>query len=137
MKRWIAILGPQQVVLISNTHTHHKNTENYFKIKRGQEARCRKEGSLVQVIKRGLAILGPQQVVLISNTHTENYFKIKGGQEGVDIKKTPGLSNKKMVSYTGPSTVYTHKQHSRIKYRKLFEDQEETGWGRKAHFYKS
>ena len=35
MKRWLAILGPQQVVLISNTHT--SNTENCFKIKRGQE----------------------------------------------------------------------------------------------------
>ena len=44
MKRWLAILGPQQVVLISNTHT--QNTENYFKIKRGQEAKCRKDGSL-------------------------------------------------------------------------------------------
>ena len=64
-------------------NSHTQNTENYFKIKRGQEARCRKEGSLVQVIKRGLAILGPQQVVLISNTHTENYFKIKRGQEGL------------------------------------------------------
>ena len=37
MKRWIAILGPEQVILISNTHT--QNTENYFKIKRGQERR--------------------------------------------------------------------------------------------------
>ena len=44
MKRWLAIQGPQQVVLISNTHT--RNTENYFKIKRGQEAKCRKDGSL-------------------------------------------------------------------------------------------
>ena len=31
MKRWLAILGPQQVVLIRNTHA-----ENYVKIKRGQ-----------------------------------------------------------------------------------------------------
>ena len=35
MKRWIAILGPQQVVLISNTHA--SNTENYFKTKRRQD----------------------------------------------------------------------------------------------------
>ena len=83
MKRWIAILGPQQVVLISNTHTHHKNTENYFLKDQEETGWGRKEGSLVQVIKRGLAILGPQQVVLISNTHTENYFKIKRGQEGL------------------------------------------------------
>ena len=27
MKRWIAILGPQQVVLISNTHTPCKHRE--------------------------------------------------------------------------------------------------------------
>ena len=40
MKGWLAIQGPQ-VVLISNTHT-----DNYFKIKRGQEAKCRKDGSL-------------------------------------------------------------------------------------------
>ena len=32
MKRWIAILGPEQVVLIRNAHT-----ENDFKISRGQE----------------------------------------------------------------------------------------------------
>ena len=32
MKRWIAIQGPQQVVLKHNTHA-----DNYFKIKRGQE----------------------------------------------------------------------------------------------------
>ena len=31
MKRWIAILGSQQVVLKRNTHA-----DNYFKIKRGQ-----------------------------------------------------------------------------------------------------
>ena len=41
MKRWLAIQGPQQVVLISNTHT--RNTENYFKIKRGQEGVGKKE----------------------------------------------------------------------------------------------
>ena len=34
-------------------------------------------------MKSWLAILGPQQVVLIRNTHTENYFEIKRGQEGV------------------------------------------------------
>ena len=39
MKRWLAILGPQQVVLISNTHT----PENYFKIKRGQDGVGKKE----------------------------------------------------------------------------------------------
>ena len=34
-----------------------------------------------------ICILGPQQVVLISNTHTDNYFKIKRGQEGVGKKE--------------------------------------------------
>ena len=48
MKRWLAILGPQQVVLISNTHTHHKNTENYFKIKREQEGVGKKEALVNQ-----------------------------------------------------------------------------------------
>ena len=46
MKRWIAILGPQQVVLISNTHT--RNTENYLKIKRGQEGVGKKEALVNQ-----------------------------------------------------------------------------------------
>ena len=67
IKIGLAILGPQQLVVISNTHK-----ENYFTITRGQE-----EVSLVQVIKRGLVILGPQQLVVISNTHKENYFTIK------------------------------------------------------------
>ena len=39
MKRWIAIVGPQQVVLIL---THHANTENYLE----GTGRGRKEGSL-------------------------------------------------------------------------------------------
>ena len=85
MKRWLAILGPQQVVLISNTHTpgkHRKLFKDQEEIGWG-----RNQGSLVQVIKIGLAILGPQQVVLISNTHTDNYFKIKRGQEGVGKKE--------------------------------------------------
>ena len=43
MKRWIAILGPQQVVLISNTHT-----EKYVKIKRGQEGVGKKEALVKQ-----------------------------------------------------------------------------------------
>ena len=75
MKRWLAILGPQQVVLISNTHTpgkHRKVFKDQEEIGWG-----RNQGSLVQVM--GLAILGPQQVVLISNTHTENYFKRSRG----------------------------------------------------------
>ena len=38
------------------------------------------------------------------------------------------LSNEKMVSYTGPSTGNTHKQHS---HRELFYDQEGTGRVRK------
>ena len=38
-------------------------------------------------MKRWLVILGPQQVVLIRNTHTERYFKIKRGQEGVEKKE--------------------------------------------------
>ena len=46
MKRWLAILGPEQVVLISNTHT--RNTENYFKIKWGQEGVGRKEALVKQ-----------------------------------------------------------------------------------------
>ena len=85
MKRWLAILGPQQVVLISNTHTPGKYRE-LFKDQEGT-GRGRNQGSLVQVIKIGLAILGPQQVILISNTHTENYFTIKRGQEGVGKKE--------------------------------------------------
>ena len=43
MKRWLAILGPQQVVLISNTHT-----ENDFKIKKGQEGVGKKEALVKQ-----------------------------------------------------------------------------------------
>ena len=43
MKRCIAILGPQQVVLIGNTHI-----ENYFKIKRGQEGVGKKEALVKQ-----------------------------------------------------------------------------------------
>ena len=43
MKSWIAVLGPQQVVLISNTHT-----ENYFKIKRGLEGLGKKEALVNQ-----------------------------------------------------------------------------------------
>ena len=46
MKRWLAILGPQQVVLIRNTHT--RNTENYFKIKRGQEGVGKKDALVNQ-----------------------------------------------------------------------------------------
>ena len=46
MKRWIAILGPEQVILISNTHT--RNTENYFIIKRGQEGVGKKEALVNQ-----------------------------------------------------------------------------------------
>ena len=68
MKRWLAILGPQKVVLISNTHTPCKHKE-LFKDQEGT-GRGRKEGSLGQAMIRWLAILGPQQVVLISNTHT-------------------------------------------------------------------
>ena len=77
MKRWLTILGLQQVVLISNTHT--SNTEICFKIKRRQKGIGEEKA-----MKRGLAILGPQQVVLIRNTHTQNYFKIKKGQERVE-----------------------------------------------------
>ena len=46
MKSWIAILGPEQVVLISNTHT--RNTENYFKIKMGQEGLGKNEALVNQ-----------------------------------------------------------------------------------------
>ena len=46
MKIWLAILGPQQVVLIRNTHT-----ENYFKIKRGHAGSGRKDCSLGLAIK--------------------------------------------------------------------------------------
>ena len=44
MKRWLAILGPQQVVLISNTHTPGKHRE-LFKNPDGT-GRGRKVGSL-------------------------------------------------------------------------------------------
>ena len=43
MKGWLAILGPQQVILISNTHT-----ENYFMIKRAQEGLGKKEALVNQ-----------------------------------------------------------------------------------------
>ena len=85
MKIWLAILGPQQVVLISNTHTPGKHRE-LFKDQEGT-GRGRNQGSLVQVIKIGLAILGPQQLIVISNTHKENFFTIKRGQEGVGKKE--------------------------------------------------
>ena len=52
MKRWIAILGPQQVVLISNTHTPGKHRDFYLKIKRGQEG-VRKKEALVKQRKDG------------------------------------------------------------------------------------
>ena len=45
MKRWIAILDPQQVVLIRNTHT---DLENDFKIKRGQVGVGKKEAFVKQ-----------------------------------------------------------------------------------------
>ena len=59
MKRWIAIVGPQQVVLISNTHTPGKHRECFFKDQEGT-GRGGKEGSLGWPMKRWLAILGPQ-----------------------------------------------------------------------------
>ena len=43
MKRGLAIPGPQQLVLISNTHT-----ENYFKIKIRQEGVRKKEALVKQ-----------------------------------------------------------------------------------------
>ena len=52
MKRWIAILGPQQVVLISNTHTPGKHRDFYLKIKREQEG-VRKKEALVKQRKDG------------------------------------------------------------------------------------
>ena len=41
MKRWLAILGPQQVVLISNTRT--RNTEIFLKIMKGEEGARKKK----------------------------------------------------------------------------------------------
>ena len=43
IKRGLAILGPQQLVVISNTHK-----ENYFTIKRGQEGVGKKEALVKQ-----------------------------------------------------------------------------------------
>ena len=43
IKRGLAILGPQQLVVISNTHK-----ENYFTIKRGQEGIGKKEALVKQ-----------------------------------------------------------------------------------------
>ena len=62
MKRWLAILGPQQVVLISNAQTPCKHRDLF--LDQEETGWGRKDGTLVQVIKRGLAILGPQQLVV-------------------------------------------------------------------------
>ena len=43
IKRGLAILGPQQLVVIDNTHK-----ENYFTIKRGQEGVGKKEALVKQ-----------------------------------------------------------------------------------------
>ena len=43
IKRGLAILGPQQLVVISNTHK-----ENYFMIRRGQEGIGKKEALVNQ-----------------------------------------------------------------------------------------
>ena len=54
MKRWIAILGPEQVVLISNTRT--RNTENFYNIMKGEEGAGKKKNPELSNEKRVLKL---------------------------------------------------------------------------------
>ena len=85
MKRWLAILGPQQVVFISNTHTPGKHRE-LFKDQEGT-GRGRNQGSLVQVIKNRVSYTGPST----GNTHKQHsHRELFYDQEGTGRVRKKG-----------------------------------------------